>query len=228
MAEQVSEAHDGVLSVLDQMLLGSVTDVLIISCSLHVRGEQTYHLFTGIGDSTRNLPLSILVGDTDWVALFVNDSDGSVRLAKVDTENGGTGSPRDELDSDTLCLHFIYDRDGLRDLVKKVRRFFVSFKLSRACGTRIPGDGTYPPALLKKSSWNRTNGGSNKVEAEPLVAGSKYVSLVAPLPWPVYLKHETPPDVLIMPSFNFSKSGPSPAPTQRALAKTSVYTPCRD
>ena len=141
MAEQVSEAHDGVLSVLDQMLLGSVTDVLIISCSLHVRGEQTYHLFTGIGDSTRNLPLSILVGDTDWVALFVNDSDGSVRLAKVDTENGGTGSPRDELDSDTLCLHFIYDRDGLRDLVKKVRRFFVSFKLSRVCGTRIPGDG---------------------------------------------------------------------------------------
>jgi len=31
VTEQVSEAHDGVLSILDQMRLGSVTDVLSVS-----------------------------------------------------------------------------------------------------------------------------------------------------------------------------------------------------
>ena len=93
MAEEVSESHDGVLSVLDQVGLGSVSNVLRgVSMGDYWRDEEVFanHLLAGIGDGAGDLPLTILVGDTQRVTLLVDDSDRGVRLAKVDTKDGRT------------------------------------------------------------------------------------------------------------------------------------------
>ena len=60
----------------------------------------TYNLLAGVRDSTSDLPFSVFDGNTKWVtilsvsselslvnagAYLVKDSDGGIRLAKVDT-----------------------------------------------------------------------------------------------------------------------------------------------
>lgn len=72
VAEQVAESDDRVLAVLDEMRLGAVADV---------------DLLARVGDRTRDLTLSIFVGDAVGVTLLGDDRDRGVRLAEIDTEN---------------------------------------------------------------------------------------------------------------------------------------------
>ena len=72
MAEQVTETHDSVLAILDEVGLGTVADV---------------DLLARVCDGTGDLPLTLLVGDAEGVTLLVDDGDGGVRLAEVDTED---------------------------------------------------------------------------------------------------------------------------------------------
>lgn len=72
VAEEVAETHNRVVPVLDKVLLGTVANV---------------HLVLDVRDGAGNLALAVLVGNARRMALLVNDRDGRVRLAKVDTEN---------------------------------------------------------------------------------------------------------------------------------------------
>lgn len=92
VTEQVSETNNGVVAILDELGLGTVTNVLYqrISDQGNVQGtlgsdEITHDFLSVVGDGTCNLPFAILVGDTAGVTFLADNGDRGVRLAKVDT-----------------------------------------------------------------------------------------------------------------------------------------------
>lgn len=110
VAKEVSEAHNGVLAVLDEVGQSTVTDVDLLS---------------RVRDGTGNLPLTLLIGDTCGVTLLqnksalraeaytgetclVDDGDGGVGLAKVDTKDGRLGPANygERVLLGLVCLHF--------------------------------------------------------------------------------------------------------------------------